>query len=96
MAEKTKKGLFSKVKWVKPYYKDLQNRIINRVGVLMAILVAVAVALAYMDQAEWASRSFMAVILLVGVATGSAMAIQTINKHDEAEIAGTNEKNKKG
>ena len=86
MQDKTqKKGFFSKVEWSKPYYKELQNRLINKLGLLVVILIVAGFILAYTGQTEWATRLFMAVILVVGAIIGSVMAIQRINNHDLME-----------
>lgn len=83
MADKTqKKGMFSKVVWANNYYKGLQNKLINRSAVLIGICIIVAVVLAYMGQAVWASRFVQVVVLLVGVIIGNVIAIQIINKND--------------
>jgi len=93
MEQKKKKGFFGGgTNWVRPYYKQFNRRIMNQLGVVVAVLVVLLIVMAYIGQTEVASRLGLAVLAVTGVLVGAVGAVQAINRHDLKE----QEKAKKG
>lgn len=79
-----------KVVWSKQYYKDLNNKLINQLGVLVGLVVVAMIVLVILGHTDWANKLGLVIVLIVGVLIGAVGTVQSINKHDQKE------KSKKG
>lgn len=73
------------VNWVRPYYKQFNSRIINQLGIVVAVLVVILIVMAYLGHTEVASRLGLVVLAVTGVLVGAVGAVQAINRHDLKE-----------